>query len=149
MERCGHTHLLALLSFVPTDRPTIVDDVYVEILFPSSPLDSDKLALVSLHWMESTDSVDMEMTRRGLRSFTRNFCNQSMQRLSKAISSTGMFSRREAEKMISDGRIKVNYNPISSVSQKVTEKDKIFVDDIELKSNVYTDRRPRLWIVSP
>ena len=84
-----------------------------------------------------------------LKCFARCFCSEPVQqRLTKAISSTGMFSRREAEKLILEGRVRVNFDPIDVVSRKVTPKDKIFVDDIELKADVYTDRRPRLWIVS-
>jgi 16S rRNA U516 pseudouridylate synthase RsuA-like enzyme len=58
-----------------------------------------------------------------------------------------MYSRRQAEKVIKDGRVKVNYELVTTVTKKVTLKDKIFLDDFELKNDYQVDR-PRLWMVS-
>jgi 16S rRNA U516 pseudouridylate synthase RsuA-like enzyme len=57
-----------------------------------------------------------------------------------------MYSRRQAEKVIKDGRVKVNYELVTTVTQKVSSKDKIFLDDFELKNDYQVDR-PRLWMV--
>ena len=57
-----------------------------------------------------------------------------------------MYSRRQAEQVIKDGRIKVNYEIVTTVTKKVSVKDKIFLDDFELKNNFQVDR-PRLWMV--
>ena len=86
------------------------------------------------------------------RQIFRNLCansqpvQQEQVRLSKAIAATGMFSRREAEKLIVDGRVRVNFDPVEKVASKVGDRDKIFVDDIELKPDSQT-HRPRIWLV--
>lgn len=84
-----------------------------------------------------------------------------MKRLSKVIASTGeylwivdcdhdfiqgMFSRRHAEKVIQDGRVKVNFQSVTSASYKIKDNDKVFVDDLELNFGGQVDR-PRLWAV--
>ena len=58
-----------------------------------------------------------------------------MMRLNKYISSCGVCSRREADKLIADGRITVN-GQIPSPGQDVSENDRVCLDgkDISLKS---------------
>jgi hypothetical protein len=58
----------------------------------------------------------------------------------------GMYSRRQAEKVIMDGRVKVNYELVTAVTYQVMPQDKVFVDDIELRDDDQVDR-PRLWMV--
>jgi 16S rRNA U516 pseudouridylate synthase RsuA-like enzyme len=80
-------------------------------------------------------------------SASRYFCSDAgTLRLSKAVALSGMFSRREAEAMIRDGRVRVNFESTTTVTRKVSDEDKIFVDDIEIKSEVYS-QKPRLFIV--
>ncbi|MCF6439660.1 23S rRNA pseudouridine(2604) synthase RluF [Pseudoalteromonas luteoviolacea] len=54
-------------------------------------------------------------------------------RLNKYISETGFCSRREADTMISDGRVSVN-GQIAEMGLKVTDADAILVDNKPLKS---------------
>mmetsp|Transcript_16783 Transcript_16783/g.25223 ORF Transcript_16783/g.25223 Transcript_16783/m.25223 type:complete len:279 (+) Transcript_16783:125-961(+) len=79
----------------------------------------------------------------------RSLCDQpsNVQRLSKVIASSGLYSRRDAERMIIDGRVKVNFEPISSAAKKISPRDKIFIDDLELKVDSNYEK-PRLWIVN-
>jgi 23S rRNA pseudouridine2605 synthase len=67
-------------------------------------------------------------------------------RLSKVISQTGICSRREAERWIMDGRVRINFDKTSTIGQKISEKDKIFIDDIELRVKCKYER-PRIWAV--
>jgi 23S rRNA pseudouridine2605 synthase len=62
-------------------------------------------------------------------------------RLAKAISALGYASRRDAEKIIQEGRVKVNGRIISDVITFVTSEDVIEVDHIKL---FYQE--PRMWI---
>ena len=63
------------------------------------------------------------------------------QRLSKAISSKGYASRREAERLIESGRVKLNGKVVTEIVTFVTNKDIIEVDDIML-----FNQKPKLWI---
>ena len=49
-------------------------------------------------------------------------------RIAKAIARAGMCSRRQAEVWITDGRISVNGNVLTSPALNVTPEDKILVD---------------------
>lgn len=62
-------------------------------------------------------------------------------RIAKVIARAGICSRREAEKLIADGRVTVNDKVISSPALNVTGRDKIAVDGKDLPA-----REPaRLW----
>ena len=52
-----------------------------------------------------------------------------MERLQKVIANSGIASRRKAEELIKDGKVKVNGNVITELGTKVTDKDKIEVDN--------------------
>jgi len=54
------------------------------------------------------------------------------ERIAKKLSRAGVCSRREAERWIADGRIKVNNVILSTPATNVSEKDKILVDNIPL-----------------
>ena len=54
------------------------------------------------------------------------------ERISKKLSRAGVCSRREAERWIAEGRIKVNNVILSTPATNVSEKDKILVDNIPL-----------------
>ncbi len=58
----------------------------------------------------------------------------------------GLYSRRTADQMIKDGRVRVNFNTPVNLGTKVNSKDKIFIDDLLLNSNMRIER-PRIWMV--
>lgn len=55
-----------------------------------------------------------------------------MERLQKIIAHAGIASRREAEKMITEGRVKVNGQVTTELGFKVTNKDMVEVDNIPI-----------------
>jgi 23S rRNA pseudouridine2605 synthase len=63
-------------------------------------------------------------------------------RIAKVLSRAGVASRREAERMINEGRVAVNGAPIDSPALNVTPADKITVDG----KPVDAPDRPRLWL---
>ena len=62
-----------------------------------------------------------------------------MERLQKVIASAGIASRRKAEELIKEGKVKVNGNIITELGTKVTAKDKIEVNNrpIVFEEKVY------------
>ena len=64
------------------------------------------------------------------------------ERIAKLLSRAGIASRREAERMIAEGRVAVNGKTIESPALNVTEKDRIAVDGAEIG----TPEAPRLWL---
>jgi len=58
---------------------------------------------------------------------------QHLERLQKVIARSGLTSRRKAEKLIVDGRVKVNGKKVTQLGVKVSPKDDITVDDIPLE----------------
>lgn len=63
-----------------------------------------------------------------------------MERLQKIIAQTGIASRRGAEKLISQGRVRVNDHVVTQMGHKVNpEKDRIFFDGspINLENKIY------------
>ncbi len=63
-------------------------------------------------------------------------------RIAKVLSRAGIASRREAERMIEAGRVRVNGAQISSPALNVTEADKITVDG----KPVSEPEPPRMWL---
>lgn len=63
-------------------------------------------------------------------------------RIAKVLSRAGVASRREAERMIADGRIAVNGKAISSPALNVTQADKITVDGAPIAQ----PEPARLWL---
>jgi 23S rRNA pseudouridine2605 synthase len=63
------------------------------------------------------------------------------ERIAKRLARAGVASRREAERMISAGRINVNGKQIDSPALNVTAEDRIYVDGKEMA----TAERTRLW----
>ena len=63
-------------------------------------------------------------------------------RIAKVLSRAGVASRREAERMISEGRVAVNGKVIDSPALNVTTRDRILVDDAPLPEA----EAPRLWL---
>ena len=48
--------------------------------------------------------------------------------------------------MIKDGRVRVNFDTSVNIGTKVAPKDKIFIDDLLLKSDMRIER-PKIWMV--
>jgi 23S rRNA pseudouridine2605 synthase len=63
-------------------------------------------------------------------------------RIAKTIARAGLASRREAERMIAEGRVSVNGAVITSPALNVTSKDRIIVDGRPLDA----PPEPRLWM---
>ena len=63
-------------------------------------------------------------------------------RIAKVLSRAGVASRREAERMIAEGRVKVNGAKIDSPALNVTDRDRIIVDGKPLPQA----EAPRLWL---
>ncbi len=63
-------------------------------------------------------------------------------RIAKVLSRAGIASRREAERMIADGRVAVNGAVIDSPAMNVTGADKIVVDG----TPVGAPEPPRIWL---
>jgi 23S rRNA pseudouridine2605 synthase len=61
-----------------------------------------------------------------------------MQRVQKILSHNGVCSRRNAEKLIDEGRVRVN-DKIITLGDKATDEDKIYVDNklIQKKEKIY------------
>lgn len=67
-------------------------------------------------------------------------------RLNKFISDSGICSRREADRLIEEGRVAVN-GRAARMGQKVTENDRVSVDDVAVKPSrrlfgATTSRKP-------
>ena len=62
-----------------------------------------------------------------------------MERLQKRIANSGYCSRRKAEELIKEGKVKVNDTVVTELGYKVEDKDQIKVDDIliEREQKVY------------
>ena len=63
-------------------------------------------------------------------------------RIAKVLSRAGIASRRDAERMISEGRVSVNGKVITSPALNVTESDRIVVDGKAVRA----PEPPRIWL---
>src|SRR5690625_3672267 len=73
------------------------------------------------------------------------------ERLQKIIAQSGLTSRRKAEKLIADGRVKVNNKVVTTLGTKVSPKDEVMVDNIPLDKEplvYYVLYKPRGYITS-
>ncbi|MFC7748186.1 pseudouridine synthase [Lentibacillus kimchii] len=57
----------------------------------------------------------------------------SWERLQKVIAQSGVTSRRKAEKLITDGKVRVNHKRVTELGTKVHSKDDIEVNGIQLE----------------
>ena len=51
-----------------------------------------------------------------------------MERLQKVIAASGIASRRKAEELITEGKVKVNGQVVTELGTKVSDKDKVLVN---------------------
>ena len=70
--------------------------------------------------------------KRSLKTTSFHSLYNMEERLQKYISASGFVSRREAEKLIINGEVKVNGKVVTELGTKVTEKDKVEVDGVKL-----------------
>ena len=68
--------------------------------------------------------------------------SQNKMRIAKFMSAAGLCSRRDAERWITDGRVQVNGETISSPALNVSEEDAIVVDGASITQN---NSMPRLY----
>ena len=74
-----------------------------------------------------------------------------MERLQKVIANSGLCSRRKAEDLIKEGRVKVNGKVVRELGVKVSNKDGVMVDDREIAKEekvYYLLNKPRGIITS-
>ena len=64
-----------------------------------------------------------------------------MERLQKVIAQSGVTSRRKAEELITSGKVKVNGNIVTELGTKVSNKDKIEVN------NQIIEKEPREYYI--
>lgn len=57
-----------------------------------------------------------------------------MERLQKKIANSGYTSRRKAEELIENGRVRVNDEVVTTLGYKVSDKDKIYIDEVLLEN---------------
>ena len=57
-----------------------------------------------------------------------------MIRLNKYISNSGVCSRREADVLIAEGKIKINNKVVTTLGTKVTEQDQVVYNEKVLKA---------------
>lgn len=72
--------------------------------------------------------------------------SKSLERLQKVIAKSGVASRRKAEELISDGKVKVNDEIVIELGTKVSQKDKVEVNNIEIEKEApvyYALYKPR------
>ena len=55
-----------------------------------------------------------------------------MERLNKYIASCGICSRRKADELITQGKVKINDIVVTNLGEKVTEKDIVKVEEKEI-----------------
>src|SRR5690625_2246136 len=77
--------------------------------------------------------------------------SDTLDRVQKVIAQSGLTSRRKAEDLITEGRVKVNQKVVTTLGTKVSHKDEILVDDIPIEKEplvYYLLYKPRGYISS-
>lgn len=72
-----------------------------------------------------------------------------MERIQKVIAASGLTSRRKAEELIKEGRVRVNGEVVTVLGTQVSKKDVITVDDKPLNSEekeYYLVNKPRKYV---
>ena len=80
------------------------------------------------------EGIDQEMGKK----ITKMIKDTKLERIAKSIASTGYCSRRQAEKLILMGEVKVNGSKILTPAFFVSKNDKITIKNIMLKSSTKT-----------
>eukprot|EP01041_Mallomonas_annulata_P012463 gene12463-26213_t len=98
------------------------------------------------HLHSCRNQIELSLSGYSKRYESSSAAVESALRLSKVVAGTGLCSRREAEEWIKSGRVMVNGNLVSSVTQFVTiGTDAVYVDGMKIKAGE-TFIKPRLWI---
>lgn len=74
-----------------------------------------------------------------------------MERLQKVIAQSGVTSRRKAEQLIIDGKVKVNGEIVTELGTKVSDKDKVLVNNEPISKEIkeyYILNKPRGYITT-
>ena len=74
-----------------------------------------------------------------------------MERIQKRIASCGVASRRKAEELIKEGRVKVNGVVVETLGYKLNPNDEVTVDDVviaKVQKQYYVLNKPRAVISS-
>lgn len=71
--------------------------------------------------------------------------SQKLERLQKVIAQSGLTSRRKAEQLIVDRRVKVNGEIVDELGSKVSNSDEVTVDDIP----IYKERQVHYVLYKP
>ena len=66
------------------------------------------------------------------------------ERIAKFLSAAGICSRRDAERLIGEGRVAVNGETLTTPATLVSDKDKVSVDGKLVKNNIH--QPARLWV---
>lgn len=81
----------------------------------------------------------------------KNNQNNNKERIQKIIANYGNYSRREAEKLISDKRVKVN-GQLAKLGEKISISDEILIDNkkliLSLRREYYALNKPKGYISS-
>src|SRR5262245_11697263 len=72
---------------------------------------------------------------------SQGLSNAEGERIAKFLARAGVCSRRDAERLIADGRVKLNGKVLDTPAVKVTERDKVLVDGQPVGAAAPT----RLW----
>ena len=74
-----------------------------------------------------------------------------MERLQKYLARCGVASRRSAEAMIAEGRVKVNGQIVQEMGYKIADSDQVMVDDVDIEvieRKYFVMNKPRYLISS-
>ena len=63
------------------------------------------------------------------------------ERIAKVIARAGICSRRDAERLIGEGRVKMNGKVLTSAATNVTDKDVILIDGQPLPQKIVLDEK--------
>jgi 23S rRNA pseudouridine2605 synthase len=74
------------------------------------------------------------MNLKRVQKLTKNTQEESTEKLQKVVARTGLASRREAERLIIEGRIKVN-GKVAAIGDRVSEKDRIDLDGKRVRAS--------------
>ncbi|MGB5989315.1 MAG: pseudouridine synthase [Marinifilaceae bacterium] len=81
---------------------------------------------------DTTDQTPVYSKKKQLEYKLRNMSSEEEMRLNRYIANSGFCSRREADKVIADGRVLVNGEKCDAVGTKVSYKDTVSIDGKEL-----------------
>lgn len=97
--------------------------------------------LLCLNRQEKPDMSDSKKSAKPSAKDEKKPDAPNLERIAKFLARAGIASRRDSEKLVAEGRIKVNGKVIDTPATKVGPKDKVEYDDAIVGKKVHT----RLW----